>query len=426
VEPALRQGLIQAAEQFGTPVYVYDKATILERCNSLREAVTWPKTRLLYAMKANSNREVLRTIFGAGFGVDCVSLAEILLAQKLGAPVMIYTNNNVSDEEFSAAVKLSNLPPQPSLEGKGEPNGKIFINCDSLQRLGDVPAGGSCFIRINGPVGGGHHDHVITCGPESKFGIPWEHVPQAMEIVKARGLKLIGVHQHIGSGVRGVDRFAQAVEILLGVLRHNAAPDLQYVNFGGGLGVPYKPGEKPLDLNAFGAMLTEHFGAFCKQIGKELTLMLEPGRFPIAEAGYLVAKVNTLKETPYGKTFAGIATGFNHLVRPTMYGSYHEISNLTNPDGPKKPYFVAGYICESGDIFTRGSGEENKAGPRALPELRRGDLIALHNAGAYGYVMASEYNLRPRPPEVMLDGGKLTLARRAKTFEEMAAEAANG
>jgi diaminopimelate decarboxylase len=411
MEATLREALIRAGKEFGTPVYVYNKATIVERCKSLADAVTFPKKKLLYAMKANSNQAVVRTILGTGFGLDCVSLGEVLFALQLGADRILYTNNNVADDEFNAVVKLS------------KETGKIWINCDSLQRLGDLPEGSACFARINGPVGGGHHDHVITCGPESKFGIPWEQVPEVVKIAASRKLKIVGVHQHIGSGIREVERFGQAMEILLSVLRKHKLADLEFVNFGGGIGVPYRPTEKPIDLKAFGSMLAQNFSAFCKEAGKDLTLMLEPGRFPVAEAGYLVAKVNTLKETPYNKTFVGVDSGFNHLVRPTMYGSYHHITNLTNPDGKTKPYFVAGNICESGDIFTRGDGDDNHAASRDLPEVRRGDLLVLHNAGAYGYVMASEYNMRPRPPEVLLDGSELKLARRAKSWDEMVKEA---
>ncbi|HYG74299.1 MAG TPA: diaminopimelate decarboxylase [Planctomycetota bacterium] len=411
MEASLRDSLVSAAKTYGTPVYVYDKATILERCRSLQDAITFPKKKLLYAMKANSNQAVVRTILSAGFGLDCVSLGEVLFALQLGADRILYTNNNVADDEFNAVVKLS------------KETGKIWINCDSIQRLGDLPEGSSCFARINGPVGGGHHDHVITCGPESKFGIPWEHVPEMLKVAAARKLKLVGVHQHIGSGIREVEKFSQAMEILLSVLRKHKLPDLETVNFGGGIGVPYRPTEKPIDLKSFGAMLSTNFSAFCKEAGKDLTLVLEPGRFPVAESGYLVTKVNTIKETPYSKTFVGVDSGFNHLVRPTMYGSYHHITNLTNPNGAPKAYYVAGNICESGDIFTRGSGDDNHAASRDLPEVRRGDLLVLHNAGAYGYVMASEYNMRPRPPEVLLDGKELKLARRAKSWDEMVKEA---
>lgn len=417
MDAKLRDALTQAATKFGTPVYVYDKATILERCNSLINAISYPRKRMLYAMKANSNQAVVRAIISTGFGVDCVSLAELKFAQQLGAKTILYTNNNVADAEFNEVVRLNlELEQQP---GAAE----ILINCDSLQRLTDLPDGQKCFVRINGPVGGGHHDHVITCGPESKFGIPWEHVPEILRIAEKKKLKIIGVHQHIGSGIREVEKFGEAMDVLLSVLRKHKLPDLEIVNFGGGVGVPYRPTEKPIDLKAFGAMLSTQFSAFCKEAGKELTLMLEPGRFPVAESGYLVAKVNTIKETPYGKTFAGVDTGFNHLVRPTMYGSYHHISNLSNPDGKATPYYVAGNICESGDIFTRGDGDDNHAAARELPEVRRGDLLALHNAGAYGYVMASEYNMRPRPPEVFYENGELTLARRAKSIDEMVKEA---
>jgi len=406
----VRQSLVKAAEQFGSPVYVYDKAVIQDRCQSLLNAVGFPKKKMLYAMKANSNQAVVRTILGAGFGLDCVALGEVQFALQLGADRILYTNNNVADAEFSAVVKLA------------RETGKIWINCDSLQRLNDLPDGSSCFVRINGPVGGGHHDHVITCGPDSKFGIPWEHVPDILKIATAKKHKIVGVHQHIGSGIREVERFGQAMDILITVLRKYTLPDLEFVNFGGGIGVPYRPTEKPIDLKSFGSMLSQNFGAFCKEAGRDLTLMLEPGRFPVAESGYLVAKVNTLKETPYGKTFVGVDSGFNHLVRPTMYGSYHHISNLTNANGAAKDYYVAGNICESGDIFTRGDGDDNHAASRSLPEVRRGDLLALHNAGAYGYVMASEYNMRPRPPEVLLDNGELKLARKAKPVDEIVKE----
>lgn len=406
----VRQSLVKAAEQFGSPVYVYDKAVIQDRCQSLLNAVGFPKKKMLYAMKANSNQAVVRTILSAGFGLDCVALGEVLFALQLGADRILYTNNNVADSEFQAVVKLA------------RETGKIWINCDSLQRLNDLPDGSSCFVRINGPVGGGHHDHVITCGPDSKFGIPWEHVPDILKIATAKKHKIVGVHQHIGSGIREVERFGQAMDILITVLRKYTLPDLEFVNFGGGIGVPYRPTEKPIDLKSFGSMLSTNFGAFCKEAGRDLTLMLEPGRFPVAESGYLVTKVNTLKDTPYGKTFAGVDSGFNHLVRPTMYGSYHHISNLTNASGAAKDYYVAGNICESGDIFTRGDGDDNHAASRSLPEVRRGDLLALHNAGAYGYVMASEYNMRPRPPEVLLENGELKLARKAKSVDEIVKE----
>ena len=411
MQATLRQSLIRAAERFGTPVYVYDKAAIVARCRALAAAIPYAKTKLLYAMKANSNHAVVRTIVGTGFGVECVSLGEVLLARKLRAQTILYTSNNVADSEFNAVVTLARK------------QSGIWINCDSLQRLSDLPKGSACFVRVNGPVGGGHHDHVITCGRESKFGIPWEQIPEALRIAAAQRHRIVGVHQHIGSGIRDVARFLQAVEILLGVVRKHTLPDLEYVDFGGGIGVPYRPAEQPMDLRAFGAALTASFEAFCRQAGRKLTLMLEPGRFPVAEAGYLVVCVTTLKGTPYGRTYAGVDSGFNHLVRPTLYGSYHHITNLTNPRGKPARYYVCGYICESGDVFTRGDGDDNRAAPRSLAEVRRGDLLVLHNAGAYGYVMASEYNMRPRPPEVLLAGRRLTLARRAKTFAELVREA---
>lgn len=260
MQPSLRTRLVQAAERFGTPLYVYDKGTIVERCRSFLAAIPCAKKMLFYAMKANSNAAVVRTVLGTGYGLDCVSLGEVLLGRKLGARRMLYTSNNVTDDEFYRVVKLAG-----AVEA-----GSIWITCDSLQRLKGLPRGSACFVRVNGPVGSGHHGHVITCGPESKFGIPWEQLPEALKIAAARKHRIIGVHQHIGSGC-DVGKFALAVEILLKVLRKQELPDMEYVNFGGGLGVPYRPAEKPLDLRAFGAMLEAHFGCFCKGIGRELT-----------------------------------------------------------------------------------------------------------------------------------------------------------
>jgi diaminopimelate decarboxylase len=404
--------LLSSAERFGTPLYLYDQQRVLDQAHALQNALaaaSQHKVLLLYAIKANNNPHIIQSILDAGFGLECVSIGEVLLALKLQAKHILYTNNNVHDDEFYQVVKLAADQSHAS---------KIWINCDSLQRLQDLPDGTECFIRINGPVGAGHHDHVITCGPESKFGIHWEFVSDALGIAKRKNLKITGVHQHIGSGVLEPERFASAADILLSVVQEHEFPDLQYMNFGGGIGVPYRPDQSPMDLAGFSAMLAERFDKYCSASKRKLTLMLEPGRFLVAQSGYLISRVNTIKENP-SRVFIGVDTGFNHLVRPTMYGSYHRISNASNPEGILKSYYVAGNVCETGDIFTRADAE-NRSSSRELSEVRLGDVLVVHDVGAYGYAMASEYNMRPRPAEAMITTeGHLKLVRTAKSIDQL-------
>ena len=481
ITPEVATALAQVAAAVGTPAYVYDLATVRARCGALNDAVAASggpgalPVQLLYAVKANPCRPVVEAIVGSGFGLEAVSVGEVTLALAAGAAHVLYTANNVSDDEFAAVVAA----------GASAGAGRVWINVDSLQRLSALPAGTEVFIRINGPVGGGHHDHVITCDPASKFGIPHEHLPAAIAAAAAAGVSIVGLHQHIGSGVLAAERYAAAVGVLAGVLAsHGAAlPALRYLDVGGGLGVPYRPEQTPLDVRAVVADARAQVAAALATLPPRpvpLTLVMEPGRFPVAEAGYLLATVNTLKPTPYGRTYAGVDTGFNHLVRPTMYGAYHHITNLTaaaaeaagGQPRPRRPLYIAGNVCESGDVFTRGTpadiapvhaahaaaaaaagsadeaaaasaaaaaaaaaalsgahaAEDNIAIPRLLPDATAGDLLVFHTVGAYGAAMASEYNMRPRPAEVVLDrdgGGAVTLAlaRRAKTVAEMVAEA---
>jgi diaminopimelate decarboxylase len=466
IAPALTSTLLEVAQRYGSPTYVYDFRVVRDRCRRLVAAFSCsketdtPAAVLLYAMKANSNPHVLKQIMASGFGVDCVSIGEVKLALHLISTLsrtetlprlrILYTNNNVSTEEFAAAVQLAADNPD-----------RIWINCDSIQKISELPRGAQCFIRVNGPVGGGHHSHVITCGPDSKFGVPHELLGDAIAAAERAGVQIIGLHQHIGSGVLDPTKFAAAIDVLAGVLQSHASalPHVQYVNFGGGIGVPYRPSHSPMDIGVLGAMVREKMDALRRSVHRPgLTLVLEPGRYPVAECGYLVSYVNTVKETPYERTFLGVDTGFNHLVRPTMYGSYHHISNLTGDARArtsgilkKEAYLVAGNICESGDIFTRGSvddmiaafaevgrtpshlptGDEieaNMAVPRALSHADVGDVIVFHTTGAYGYSMASEYNTRGKPAEVAIDtvdGSEalcISLIRRRKDADELVAD----
>ncbi|MGH7145091.1 MAG: diaminopimelate decarboxylase [Planctomycetota bacterium] len=408
ISPARRSLFLAAAQKFGLPLYLYDRHIIEDRCRRLQAAIVFPKHKLLYAMKANSNPAIIRLIHGQGFGIDAVSLGEVLLARAAGVPgkEILFTNNNVSDAELEGAAKAG-----------------ATLNIDSLEVLRRQPRGRCVFVRINGPVGAGHHDHCITGGPTSKFGIAWEWIPEVLKIAKSRGVKIVGVHQHIGSGILDASRFLTAIDILTEALRTHRFPDLETIDFGGGIGIPYRPAETSVDLTALGRGISDRFADFCRTIGRELTLTIEPGRFLVAESGYLLARATVVKPTPYNRTFVGIDTGFNHLVRPTMYGSYHQISNLSRPKAPAKDLYIAGNICETGDIFTRRD-DNNGAEPRRLPEVRTGDVVCFHCAGAYGFAMASEYNTRPRPAEALIDGKKLTLIRKRKTFQQLVAEAA--
>jgi diaminopimelate decarboxylase len=427
--PELLHGINAAAN--GSPAYVYDLRTVRQRAAELRAA--FPTAQLLYAVKANSNPFVVRQIIDAGFGIETVSLGEVLLARSLGAQRILFTNNNIDDREFDAVMAMAEAA---EAGGAGE---HIWVNCDSISRIRKVPTGRAIFIRVNGPVGDGHHKKVVTCGHESKFGVPHEMLPEAFAAASARGLRIVGLHQHIGSGVLDPASYIGAAGVLLGIVEAHAAElrELAHVDIGGGIGVAYKPGERTMDVAALGPALTARFaetqarvaaarGAAGVDAPAPLQLMLEPGRFLVAEAGTLLALVTTIKETPYDRTFAGINTGFHHLVRPAMYGSHHEIAVVADCEPttrlttgaaaldaaaarepaapPASAYIVAGNICESGDVFTPD-------GPRPLGSasqpLAEGQLLALQTAGAYGYAMASTYNTRPRPAEFIVDEAAL-------------------
>lgn len=383
------------AERFGTPIFAYDEGRIHSQARRLKEAFSYPKVRLLYSCKANSNLAVLAVLRREGLGLDAVSPGEIFLGLKAGyrPKDILFTGNNVTDEEMRFALS------------KG-----VGINVDSLsqlERFGKLRPGGEVSVRINPDVGEGHHDHVITGGPESKFGIWVDQVPRVKAIARRHGLRILGLHQHIGSGVMEPEVFLDAMEVLLQVAPGFEA--LEFLDFGGGLGIPYVPGQKPLDVRVLGRMLSRRFQRFCEKYGRKLTLVLEPGRYLVAESGILLARVNTLKATPE-HTFVGTDSGFNHLIRHSLYGAHHEILNASRVKGAKEFVAVCGNVCESGDLFTHG---------REIPRFQEGDLVAVLAAGAYGFSMSTEYNSRPRPAEVLVQGGKARLIRKRETMEDL-------
>lgn len=383
-------------EKFGSPLYVYDENTIRSRFKQLKESISIIKnTKILYACKANSNVEIIKVLKEEGSGIDVVAPGEIYSALLAGCDKkdILFTGNNMSNWELDYAVS------QGVLLNVGD--------LSALERFGKKYPGSDVCIRINPDVGGGHHEHVITGGPESKFGIYFSDVKLALDIAEKYNLKIKGIHQHIGSNILEEKTFLGAIDVLLKSAKE--FPHLEFIDFGGGLGIPYKPGDKKLDLTELNKQVAEHFEKFCQEYGKDVQFVLEPGRFLVGESGYLLTTVNTIKTNP-GYKYVGTDSGFNHLVRPTMYGSYHEIINTSNPDGEKEVVTVVGNICESGDIFARD---------RELTKIEEGDILAICNAGAYGYSMGSNYNTRPLPAEVLVNGDQVKLIRRRENFEEL-------
>jgi diaminopimelate decarboxylase len=387
--------------RFGSPLYVYEEDILRERAGELRDAILFPDKKVKYACKANTNIEIMKILREEGMGIDAISPGEIdaaLLAGFQPADIL-FTSNNASDAEIDYAVSRG-----------------AVVNVDSLSHLkafGKKYPGKSLCVRINPNVGGGHHNHVITGGLDSKFGISYREVDEILEAAGANGLAVTGIHQHIGSGILDPSLFVEAMDVLLEVARH--FKDLTFVDFGGGIGVPYREDQRRIDVKVLGKKITDDFERFCSRYGRRLTLVIEPGRYPVAECGTLLATVTAVKQGESHR-FVGVDTGFNHLVRPAMYGSYHRILHAGCVEGPPTPQVIAGNICESGDVFTR---DEKGIVDRELPRFAEGDTLCICNAGAYGYAMASNYNTRPRPAEVLVKGGEARLIRRRERIEDL-------
>ncbi|MBN2518289.1 MAG: diaminopimelate decarboxylase [Candidatus Altiarchaeota archaeon] len=387
--------------KYESPLYVYEEEVIRERYNNLYSSIDYPKKKILYACKANSNLAILKMLKELGCGIDAVSPGEIHLALKLGFKPedIVFTGNNTRNDEMEFAVK-----------------NRVLVNIDSLnqlERYGRLFPGTKVSVRINPDVGAGYHKHIITGGPDSKFGIYFDKVGEAQKIAREHNLRIVGVHSHIGSGILDVDIYLQAMKITMDVAKE--FKNIDFMDFGGGIGIPYKPGEKEIDMKKFGKDVSDLFTRFCDDYGRQLTIMFEPGRYLVGQSGFLLTVVNTIKETPKHK-FIGTDTGFNQLIRPSIYGSYHEIINASNVSGKKERVIVAGNVCESGDVMTR---DREDPVDRDIPEARVGDVLAICNAGAYGFSMASEYNSRPRPAEVLTKGGKSRLVRERGGFDDL-------
>jgi diaminopimelate decarboxylase len=391
------------AGRYGTPLYVLSAERVKDNYRRLEKAFKqhYGRVRIHYACKANSGIALLKLLRPLGAHVDAVSAGEVYLARRAGfeAGRIVYTGTSVSNEELEYLVR----------EG-------VAINLDSLsqmRRLAERSSNHPVSFRINPGVGAGHHAHVRTGDAESKFGVPAQEAAAAYEEALSLGLKPVGIHMHIGSGIMEAAPFVKALSRLLETARRVAALGvrLEFIDMGGGLGIPYKPAEKPIDIDAFSARI---LGLFKEKIAEhslgQPAFALEPGRYIAADAELLAVRVNTIKKMPR-KTFAGVDAGFNTLVRPAMYDSYHLVAAANKADEKAAAkYDIAGNVCESGDVFAR---------ERMLPLLKEGDVLAILDAGAYGFSMASEYNSRPLPAEVLVERGKARVVRRRGTLEEL-------
>ncbi|MDC6355258.1 MULTISPECIES: diaminopimelate decarboxylase [unclassified Robiginitalea] len=387
--------LLGIAKDFGAPVYVYDAGKIQSQFKRLTHAFrVVPKLKLNYAAKALSNLSILRLLNNLGSGLDTVSIQEVQLGLLAGyrPEDIIYTPNGVSLEEIEEAASLG-----------------VQINIDNLSILEqfgskhpDIPV---C-IRINPHVMAGGNSKISVGHIDSKFGISIHQIPHLLRIVELTKMKINGIHMHTGSDILDIDVFLYASEILFDTAMH--FKDLEFIDFGSGFKVPYKEGDIETNVEELGEKLGGRFREFCDAYGRELTLAFEPGKFLVSEAGYFLARVNVVKQTT-STVFAGVDSGFNHLIRPMLYGANHHIENLSNPGGKERYYSVVGYICET-DTF---------ASNRRIREISEGDILCFRNAGAYCFTMASNYNSRFRPAEVLWMDGKAHLIRKRENFEDL-------
>ncbi|HLT52976.1 MAG TPA: diaminopimelate decarboxylase [Flavobacteriaceae bacterium] len=391
----LEKQLLNIAKEFGSPVYVYDAEKIAAQYNRLTAAFSKVKQlKVNYACKALSNISVLKLLNSLGSGLDTVSIQEVRLGLKAGflPEQIIYTPNGVSLEEIEIAAEMG-----------------VQINIDNLSILEQFgtkfPKIPVC-IRINPHVMAGGNSKISVGHIDSKFGISIHQIPHILRIVENTGMNINGIHMHTGSDILDIDVFLYASEILFETAKQFT--NLEFIDFGSGFKVPYKDGDIETNIEELGEKLSKRFNEFCKNYGKELTLAFEPGKFLVSEAGQFLVKVNVVKQTT-STVFAQVDSGFNHLIRPMFYGAQHQIRNLSNPKGKERFYTVTGYICET-DTF---------ANNKRIAEINEGDILAFSNAGAYCFSMASNYNSRYRPAEVLWYKDQAHLIRERETFEDI-------
>lgn len=386
--------LLSLCKKYDCPLYVYDTAIMKRQYQRLTNAFKVKKLKINYACKALTNINVLRYFKQLGAGLDTVSVQEVQMGLKAGfAPEdIIFTPNCVGLKEIEQAL------------GYGV---KINIdNIEILEQFGHVHNDVPVCIRINPHILAGGSSKISVGHIDSKFGISIYQLPHVLRVVEATGLTVEGIHMHTGSDILDSEVFLRGAEILFNSAKD--FKDLEYVDFGSGFKVPYKPNDIATDIEDLGEKLTERFNDFCKEYGKDLTLMFEPGKFLVSESGLFMVNVNVVKQTT-SMVIAGVDSGQNHLIRPMFYNAHHNIVNISNPQAKPRIYTVVGYICET-DTFGIN---------RKISEIREGDVLAFYNAGAYCFSMASNYNSRYRPAEVLVHEGKDYLIRERETIEDL-------
>jgi diaminopimelate decarboxylase len=387
--------LISIANEYGTPVYVYHAEKITEQYQKLQDAFKESNTRFFYASKALTNINILKHVRSIGCQVDCSSVNEVKLAVRAGFEKhhILYTSNGIAFSEIEEAVALG-----------------VNINIDSLSNLEkfgkkyghSYPVG----IRLRPNIMAGGNLKISTGHEKSKFGIPIEQVDKILALVNQHNLFICGLHVHTGSEIKDVSVFMKVSDIFFDLIPH--FPEVTYLDLGGGFKVPYREEEEGTDVSLLGEKVAEAMNKFKQTYHRDFEAWFEPGKFMVSECGYFITEVNVMKQS--GSThFAGVNSGFNHLIRPMFYESYHRIVNISNPDAPKHGYTITGNICET-DTF---------ATDRQLSEIREGDLLAFYNAGAYGFEMGSNYNARLKPAQVLVIRGQPHLIGKRDVFEDL-------
>ena len=387
--------LLEVCNEFGTPLYVYDAETIASQYKKITTAFSGVNLKIKYACKALSNQGILKLMKSLGSGLDVVSIEEVLLGLRAGyaAQEILFTPNGVSFDEIKQGVEKN-----------------VVINIDNiglLEHFGNeygnkVP----CCIRLNPHVEAGGNQHIQTGHIDSKFGISIYQLRHVERVIKTYNINIAGLHIHTGSEILDSSVFLRVAELMFDVAQ--SFPDLKFIDFGSGFKVKYKEDDSETDIDELGKEFTARFKEFCKQYGRELELWFEPGKYLVSECGLLLVKTNIVKQT-LSTVFAGVDSGQNHLIRPMFYDAYHHIVNISNPEGKQRIYTVVGYICET-DTF---------GWDRKINEVHEGDILAIKNAGAYGFTMSNNYNSRLRPAEVLIHNGKAQLIRRREVLDDL-------
>ncbi|WP_420379072.1 diaminopimelate decarboxylase [Gilvibacter sp.] len=389
------QDLLTAVDRFDSPLYVYDADMIASQYKRLTAAFKQvDKLKIHYAVKASNNLSILKLINSLGAGLDTVSVQEVLLGLEAGVDPkdIIYTPNGVSFEEIEQVAGMG-----------------VQINIDNLailEQFGTAHPKVPVCIRINPHVMAGGNTNISVGHIDSKFGISIHQLPHILRIVENTGMHINGIHMHTGSDILDVEVFLYASEILFETAKHFKT--LDFIDFGSGFKVPYKAGDIETNVEEFGEKLSQRFNEFQAEYGRPLTLAFEPGKFLVSQAGQFLVRVNAIKQTT-STVFAQVDSGFNHLIRPMLYGAQHQIRNISNPEGKERFYSVVGYICET-DTF---------ANNRRIAEISEGDILSFSNAGAYCFTMASNYNSRYRPAEALFIDSDWKLIRKRETFEDL-------